>query len=244
MPDPVIRLVMFDLDGTLVDSAPDIAASVNDVLRSESLPELALERIRSWIGHGARQTLASAYACSVGRRTGTPPPAPEGSLLDRLMDAYRVFHDDHCGTRSTVYPQVGEVLQQLRELSVTLAVVTNKEEYFARQLLGRLGLDPWFATVVCGDTLPCRKPDAAPLRHCLARHGVHPRDALMVGDSVIDLRAARAAGMPFCFVAHGYGEPALAGRADVALTSFAELLDVLHAATSGCEPASTVPCRC
>jgi phosphoglycolate phosphatase len=233
----MIRLMMFDLDGTLVDSAPDIAASVNDVLRWESLPELDLATIRTWIGHGARQTLASAYVCSVGERTDSrDPPAPDGSLLDRLMDAYRAFHDDHCGKRSTVYPGVDEVLRRLQELSVTLAVVTNKEEYFARQLLGRLGLDRWFATVVGGDTLPCRKPDPAPLRHCLAQHGVHSRDALMIGDSVIDLRAARAAGTPFCFAAHGYGEPALACEADAALKSFAELVDVLHAATTPVPP--------
>ncbi len=220
----MIELVMFDLDGTLVDSAPDIAAIVNNILEEEGLPEVSLPMIRSWIGYGARHTVSTAYIYSSARAGKDHPVEPSSLIFDRLMARYSALHSANCGVRSTVYPGVPEALEQLRRLSVQLAVVTNKEESFARELLLSVGLARWFSVVVGGDTLTTRKPDAAPLRHCLAMHGVSADQALMLGDSAVDVKAARAAGVRAVLVRYGYSAGIEAVLADATVESLAEIV--------------------
>lgn len=224
----MIELVMFDLDGTLVDSAPDIAAIVNDILEEERLPQVSLPLIRSWIGYGARHTVSTAYIYSSARAGKDHPLEPSSLIFDRLMARYAELHSANCGVRSRVYPGVTEALEQLHKLSVQLAVVTNKEECFARELLLRIGLARWFSTVIGGDTLPTRKPDPAPLRHCMAVHRVSADRALMLGDSAIDVKAAHAAGVRAVLVRHGYLPSADAVLADATVESFDEVVNQIR----------------
>jgi len=238
------QLVIFDLDGTLIDSAPEIADAVNEVLRTERLPECPLAEIRALIGEGARTTVARAYAQSqrrargeTGAAAGTDPDPdpgcavlPDRTLLDRLMSTYAQSILASSGRRSTIYPHVHTALDYLRNTGVQTALVTNKEERFALPLLTALGLRG-FAPIVCGDTLPTRKPHPAPILRCLAHHDVAPEHALVIGDSELDVIAARAAGVRSLLVAWGYGS---LERSDPAsrLNSFAELPREIESARS------------
>src|SRR5829696_1564911 len=177
----MIGLIAFDLDGTLVDTAAEIADTVNDVLQTEGLAGLPATTIRDWIGRGAREVVERAYVRRAGIAQGQQ--RCEAGHLDTMMVAYARFHAARCGTSSRLFPDVESTLIALRALSIKLAVVTNKEERFARQLLEAHGLSDFFDPIVGGDTLPTRKPDAAPLRHCLEVHGIPPERALLVGDS-------------------------------------------------------------
>jgi len=186
-------LVVFDLDGTLVDSASDIAEAVNRTLVDWSLPRQEEAMIRGWIGDGARALVASAFA-----HAGTAID------LDRVMPGFMVHYADCLLLYPTVYPGVVETLQALRERKVALAICTNKPQRFVRPLLDALGLGEYFECIVGGDTLPERKPSAAPLLHVVDHFGLQPSQCLMVGDSETDLLTAQAAGLPMALVTYGY----------------------------------------
>ena len=187
-------LVVFDLDGTLVDSASDIAESVNRTLEEWSLPRVEEPLIRGWIGEGARTLLQHALLHAGG-----------GTLdVDAVFPSLETHYGD-CLLRSPqVYPGVHEVLDALRAAGVDLAVCTNKPERFVRPLLDALDLGGYFECIVGGDTLPERKPSAMPLLHLVDRFGLSPVQCLMVGDSETDLLTAQAAGVPMALVTYGY----------------------------------------
>ena len=147
--------------------------------------------------------------------------------LDALMPAFSLHYFEHCGRRSRVYPEVEAALDGLRDRGAHLAVITNKEERFAFPLLERHGLRDYFELVVCGDTLPAKKPDPMPIVHCLRRFGVSPAHAVFVGDSEIDVMTARAAGVAAWAVPYGYnhGRPIASARPDRVIESFAELVE-------------------
>jgi phosphoglycolate phosphatase len=224
----MIGLIAFDLDGTLVDTAAEIADTVNDVLQTEGLASLPEATIRDWIGRGAREVVARAYAVRAGIAQGKQ--RGDAGHLDTMMVAYARFHAARCGTRSRLFPDVESTLIALRALSIKLAVVTNKEESFARQLLEAHGILDFFDPIVGGDTLPTRKPDPAPLRHCLEVHGIPPGRALLVGDSELDVRTARAAGVRSVVVPYGYnGGKAIAScEPDLIIATVAELLNLVR----------------
>lgn len=228
----MIELVAFDLDGTLVDSAAEISETVNDVLRLYGLPDLPATTIRNWIGLGARAAMAKAFAhCAAVKESAAHRSQPlDATRLDSIMLKYARSHALRCGTQSHVFPKVKASLVRLRAECVNLAVVTNKEERFARQLLDAHGLSEFFDPIVGGDTLPTRKPDPAPLRHCLEFHGISAARALMVGDSDIDVRTARAAGVTCWVVPYGYngGKPIAASGPDAVIESLEELVDFVR----------------
>lgn len=186
-------LVVFDLDGTLVDSASDIAESVNRTLEEWSLPRVEEPVIRGWIGEGARTLLQQAL-----RHAGS-------SLeVDAVFPSLEKHYGD-CLLRSPqVYPGARETLGALRRADVALAVCTNKPQRFIRPLLQALALEDYFGCIVGGDTLPERKPSAMPLLHLVEHFGLSPAQCLMVGDSETDLLTAQAAGMPMALVTYGY----------------------------------------
>ncbi len=186
-------LVVFDLDGTLVDSASDIAEAVNRTLADWSLPRVDESVIRGWIGDGARALVASAFA-----HAGKPID------LDEVMPGFMVHYADCLLLYPAVYPGVVETLQALRDGGVAVAICTNKPERFVRPLLDALGLGRYFECIVGGDTLPERKPSAVPLLHVVNHFGLQPAQCLMVGDSATDLRTAAAANMPMALVTYGY----------------------------------------
>lgn len=199
-------LILFDLDGTLVETAPEIADAVNDTLHDFGWPGVDEAQVARWIGHGTGALLVQAVARASGR-------TPEAVRADGRHAAVVARYDGHyarrCGMRSRPYPHVRATLSALRARGTKLAVVTNKETRYTERLLAVHGLRPAFDRIVCGDTGPTRKPDPAGVLECLRGFGVEPAHALFVGDSSIDAETARRAGIAVWLLPYGYnlGEP-------------------------------------
>ena len=186
-------LVLFDLDGTLVDSAADIAEAVNRMLDELGHAREDEALVRSWIGLGAHALVESAL-----RHAGSKVGA------DAVMPGFMVHYEDCLLLNARLYPGTAEMLDALAGAGVAVSMATNKPERMARVLAEAMGIDHHFRHVVGGDTLAERKPSAMPLLHLAALHGVAAKDTLMVGDSEADAGAARAAGMDLVLVRHGY----------------------------------------
>ena len=194
-----VKAVMIDLDGTLVDSIPDLAAAANGMLREMGHRELDVDVVRTYVGKGIPNLVARALT---GSLEGTVPQ----EVLARAMPIYERWYTEVNGRHTTVYPGVIEGLEALRKAQFPLACVTNKSARFTQPLLEYLGLARYFGQVVAGDTLPQKKPDPAPLLYACSRIGVAPREMLFIGDSLNDSQAARAAGCPIFCVPYGYNE--------------------------------------
>ena len=199
-------LIMFDLDGTLVETAPEICDAVNDTLRRFDLPDVSQQQVNDWIGHGTRELLIQALASSSMTRVEVVRVSESFPLIAAEFD---IHYQARCGTRSHLYPQVRETLTALRARGVKLAVVTNKEGRFTGTVLNVHSLQGLLDDVVSGDTLPTKKPDPAGIFHCLAQFGVPAHRALFVGDSSIDVATARNAGVAVWALPYGYnmGQP-------------------------------------
>jgi phosphoglycolate phosphatase len=224
-------LVLFDLDGTLVETAPEISDAVNDTLRHFGWPPVEESLVADWIGHGTAALLRHAVA----RATASPPATePTRDLLERVCRVYDRYYAERCGTRGRLYPGAREVLAALRTGGSRLAVVTNKERRYTERVLAIHGLDDAFDRVIAGDTLPTKKPDPAGVLDCLAAFGLPPARALFVGDSSIDAATARNAGVRVWLLPHGYnmGEPIEGIDSDRLLPDFATLLRELGAGTA------------
>lgn len=180
------RLAIFDLDGTLVDSVEDLAASVNHALRVVGLPRRDLDEIRGFVGEGARVLLERAVA-------------PRADLVEPALAAWREHYEDHCLDRTRLYPGIAALVAGAGR---TLAVHTNKPGALARKILDGLGLRSRFALVLGGDEAP-RKPDPTGVRLIQARVGAAPEETVFVGDSLVDLATARAAGVRHVAVTWG-----------------------------------------
>lgn len=208
------KTLVFDLDGTLVDSAPDIAAAVNALFAELELPEVELALIRRMIGDGAPVLLERALA-----HVGASHSAAD------LMPRFSVHYGENAVRLTTVYPAVVETLTQLRDLGCCLGVCTNKPIGPTRAVLTALGLDSLIEAVVGGDSLPQRKPAPEPLLAVIDALGGTPDNAVLIGDSAVDLACAAAAGVPAIIIPSGYGmaEP----KATIIAASFADLPDVI-----------------
>jgi phosphoglycolate phosphatase len=220
------QAVLFDLDGTLVETAPEIRDAVNATLRSLGLPEAPLAQVEAWIGHGTGTLLARALA----HASGVPHAQVRASALWRVAEPRFVSeYGERCGSNSRPYPQARELLEALRERRVHTAVVTNKEQRFAERVLQCHGLDAWLDRLVGGDLLPSRKPDPAGVHLCLRGFGVGPAQALFVGDSSIDVATARNAGLRVWAVDHGYnlGEPIASAQPDRVLSGLQQVLEAV-----------------
>lgn len=196
-------LVIFDLDGTLVDSLSDIAEALNLTLADWHLPQVEEAAVRGWIGEGVRVLVASALS-ALGSRL----------VLDEVMPGFMQHYGETLLHRPRLYPGVAEALAVLADRETPLAVCTNKPSRFVEPLLAHLGVAQRFAAVLGGDSLPERKPSAVPLLHLCTQFHCAPARALMVGDSATDAAAARAAGVPLALVRYGYLrglDPAQAG---------------------------------
>ena len=217
-------LVMFDLDGTLIETAPEICDAVNDTLKHFGLPEVTQDQVDRWIGHGTRELLIQALA---DVRKVTVEAIRASDTLVLIAAEFDRHYQRRCGTRSHLYPQVREVLHLLRHQGVRLAVVTNKEARYTRTVLDAHQLAPLFDRVVSGDTLPTKKPDPAGIQSCLDQFQVPAERALFVGDSSIDVATARNAGVPVWALPYGYnmGQPIEACRPDRVIADFSLLLN-------------------
>ena len=193
-------LVMFDLDGTLVDSVPDLAAAVDAMLQEQHCQPAGEEKVRLWVGNGAAVLVRRALADADGLDESQVSDSLHQASLQRFLHHYRRAS----GHYSKLYPGVKEGLQQLRSAGVTLALVTNKPAEFVPHLLADLGIDDHFAAWLGGDSLPEKKPHPAPLQSLLEQFQVAVDDALMVGDSRSDMEAGRAAGVRTLAVTYGY----------------------------------------
>lgn len=194
-----VAAVMIDLDGTLLDTVPDITAAAERMLAALGLPACAPEQIRSFVGKGIPNLVERCLAASAG---GARVVALQAEALAVFQD----FYSEESGRRSLVYPGVIEGLEQLRALRLRLACVTNKAARYTLPLLEQKDLARYFELVVSGDTLARKKPDPMQLLHICTAFALAPRAALLIGDSVNDALAARAAGCPVICVAYGYNE--------------------------------------
>ncbi|OLU12875.1 phosphoglycolate phosphatase [Pseudomonas sp. PA1(2017)] len=213
------RLVMFDLDGTLVDSVPDLATAVDRMLVELGREPAGVERVRQWVGNGARVLVRRALAGGLDHATVGEAESEEA--LARFLDIYADCHE-----LITLYPGVHELLEALSTAAVELAVVTNKPERFVAPLLEQVGLGGYFRWIIGGDTLPQQKPDPAALLQVMRLAGVSRSQSLFVGDSRSDVLAARAAGVPCVAVSYGYnhGRPVAEEEPQLVVDSLAELL--------------------
>lgn len=217
------RAVLFDLDGTLVETAPEICDAVNATLAFLHLPPATLGQVEAWIGHGTGTLLLRALA----HATGWPEAQVRASDLWRIAQPrFDADYERHCGSNSRPYPHARELLEALRARGVRSALVTNKERRYTEALLRRHALDGLLDRWICGDTLPVRKPDPAGVLDCLQAFGVEAADALFVGDSSIDVATARNAGVRVWAVTHGYnmGEPIAAAAPDRVLGGLGDVL--------------------
>lgn len=189
--------LLFDLDGTLVHSLPDIAASANHVRGHHGLEPVPEATVRTWVGDGARTLLERALA-----------ELPDPPDLDASYRVYAEHHEVQCTGLVAPFPGVTECLQRWRATGHPLAVVTNKPERFAQRVLAHLGMDSWFGAVVGGDSTAERKPSPLPLQRALEILGTSSDGALMVGDGVQDLRAGQALGIRTAAVLFGYWDEA------------------------------------
>lgn len=214
---------LFDLDGTLIDTAPDIDGALNATLAVAGLPRVNESLTRHWVGHGSRMLLMQAL-----KHHERPDLLADEPRITELLKVFIDHYTAHIADCSRPYPDVVDTLATLRANGAKLAVVTNKLTGLSHRVLAALDLDHLFAAVVCGDTLALSKPDPGPALHACAALGVSPADALFVGDSTTDVETARNAGCPVVVVRDGYnhGTPAHDLGADGVIDSFAELLGV------------------
>ncbi|GGE91350.1 phosphoglycolate phosphatase [Sphingomonas prati] len=210
-------VVAFDLDGTLVDTAPDLTAALNNALGSLGRPAIDPESVRHMVGHGARALLRQGL-----QATGTC----DETLIDRGFPVFIDHYTAHIADTSRPYPGVAEALDRLDTLGVKLAICTNKAESLALRLVEALGWQDRFAAIVGGDTLPVRKPDPTPLFAAIAHAGGGP--AAFVGDSITDTDTARAAALPCIAVTFGFRDrPAEELGATALIDHFDELIPAL-----------------
>jgi phosphoglycolate phosphatase len=222
---PSRDLVVFDLDGTLIDTAPDLARIMNAILTREGLAALDPDSVRQMVGSGARALMERGLAAA--------GIAPDDSLLDRLVYEFIEIYQGDIAIDSRPYPGMVDALDRLRARGARLAVCTNKPERLSRLLLAHFDLDDRFAAVVGGDTLARRKPDPDPLIEVIARARGAPGRTVLVGDSITDIKTARAAGVPVIGVSFGYTEIAMKHLgADAVIDHFDELDAALVAVRS------------
>ncbi len=214
---PGLKAVVFDLDGTLIDSAPDLAAALNRLLAREGLPPVRLAEVHTMIGDGVAKLVERGFATH-----GRTLSAGE---LERFSVRFVADYEPNSSVETQPFPGAIEALRALRDAGFALGVCTNKPEAATRSILAAFGMDPFIAAAVGGDTLPgTKKPEPATLRETLRRLGAEAGQAIAVGDSPNDVAAARAAGVPIVAVTFGYSRvpPAELG-ADRLIGRFADL---------------------
>jgi phosphoglycolate phosphatase len=218
-----ISAVAFDLDGTLLETGPDLAAAANRMLADMGLPPQTQQTLIYFIGHGIVNLVRRALQAASGAE-------PSAAAIDRGTERFRAHYREHLCVRTQPYPGVLECLQWLRAHGVRRACITNKSEEFARPLLEHTALAQHIELLIGGDTLPAKKPDPQPLLHAAGFFGIAASRLLLVGDSDVDVKAARAAGAPIALVSYGYsgGTPAHALGADVVIDRLDEITGFLQ----------------
>ena len=210
--------LLFDLDGTLIDTAGDLAAAMNAALSAAGRPALATETVRHLVGHGALAMIEEGF-----ERTGAPI---EDADKDDALATFLEYYCSNIADQSTPYPGVLRAIDTLRARGAKIAICTNKTEKPARDLIAALAIEERFDVIVGGDTTIAPKPDPAPVRLCLER--TDAKRAIFIGDSDTDIRAAKASGLPVIFVDFGYGPATLADQADVQISGHEALVGAVE----------------
>jgi phosphoglycolate phosphatase len=218
-----VKMVMIDLDGTLIHTAPDLADCANRMLADLGRAPHPVETVLTWIGNGVPRLVKRAL-------TGEMWAEPEAELFERALTLFQQHYAAHVSDLSRPYAGVVEGLESARAAGFRLACITNKAEAFTRPLLRNLDLERYFELVLSGDSLPKQKPDPLPLQHACRHFGITPDHGVLVGDSSNDVEAARAAGMPVICVSYGYnhGHDIREARPDAVVDSLPEVLQYLR----------------
>jgi len=216
------EMVLIDVDGTLVDSVPDLAYCVDEMMKQLGMPVHGEARVREWVGNGVERLVRRAL---IGKLEGEPDEA----LFDQAYPIFIELYSENTSKRSCLYPGVKQGLEYLKSEGYKIGCVTNKAAQFTEPLLNDLGVSDYFSIVISGDTLEKKKPDPMPLLHAAKYFNVAPEQALMIGDSISDVKAARAAGFRIVCMTYGYnhGVDIREAKPDAVMDSMAELPDLL-----------------
>ena len=218
-------MILIDLDGTLVDSVPDLAYCVDAMMARLGRPPHGEAKVRNWVGNGVERLVRRAL---IGQLEGEPDEADFQVAYPIFLELYR----DNTSQRSQLFPGIRDGLDWLKAAGYRLGCVTNKAAQFTEPLLRDLGVRDYFEIVISGDTLPRSKPDPLPLLHAAAHFGAEPARALMIGDSISDVKAARAAGFTIFCMSYGYnhGQDIRDYHPDAVLDALTEVKGLLEGA--------------
>ncbi|MDD5394573.1 MAG: phosphoglycolate phosphatase [Thiothrix sp.] len=220
------KMVLIDVDGTLVDSVPDLAFCVDEMMKQLDMPVRGEAAVRQWVGNGVQRLTERAL-------TNDLDGYPDAELFARAMPIFMELYAENTSKRSRLYDGVVEGLDFLQSCKgLKLGCVTNKAEQFTLPLLKDLGIFDRFEIIVSGDTLPEKKPHPLPLLHAAEKLGVKPEDAVMIGDSKSDVKAARAADFQIICMTYGYnhGEDIRNYHPDAVIDSMTELNNLINCA--------------
>jgi len=220
------EMILIDVDGTLVDSVPDLAFCVDAMMERLGRPPYGEAVVRNWVGNGVERLVRRAL---IGQLDGEPEEAD----FEQALPIFTALYRENTSGRSHLYPGIREGLDYLQNAGYPLGCITNKAAQFTEPLLRDLGVRDYFDIVISGDTLPRKKPDPLPLLHAAEHFGVKPDTALMVGDSVSDVKAARAAGFAIVCMSYGYnhGIDIRTADPDAVLDSLIEIKGLLEQAS-------------
>ncbi len=216
------KLIMIDVDGTLVDSVPDLAYCVDETMKAIGKKPWGEAQVRHWVGNGVPKLVERSLT---GELEGTPDQVE----YDQAYPIFLELYSHNTSVRSCLYDGVKEGLDYMKAQGYTLGCVTNKAEQFTLPILKDLGIFDYFGIVVSGDTLSKKKPDPLPLLHSAEFFGIEPQHSLMLGDSVSDVKASRAAGFEIICMSYGYnhGNDIRDTNPDLVIDSMAELKEYL-----------------
>ncbi len=220
-----VKAVVIDLDGTLLDTAPDIAEAAQRMLRDLGMAPVGLEKIQSFIGNGIANLVRRAL-------TGDMQGRPDEALFARALPLFEKHYEEVLSRETRPYPGVVDGLNALRDAGFPLVCVTNKAERFTLPLLAAMGMKACFDLILSGDSLPRKKPDPLPLRYAAIYYEAEPKDLLLVGDSLNDSQAARAAGCAVALLPYGYngGKDVREQDCDAVIDSLPEVLELIRKA--------------
>jgi len=216
------KLIMIDVDGTLVDSVPDLAYCVDELMVLMGREKWGEAKVRHWVGNGVPKLVERSL-------TGELEGTVDKSDFDKAYPIFLELYAENTSERSSLYDGVREGLDYMKSEGYTLGCVTNKAEQFTLPILRDLGIFDDFGIVISGDTLEKKKPDPLPLLHAAKHFGIDSKDSLMLGDSISDVKASRAAGFEIICMSYGYnhGDDIRDANPDLVIDSMAELKDYL-----------------
>ncbi|GFO56716.1 haloacid dehalogenase [Geomonas sp. Red276] len=211
---PALKLLIFDLDGTLIDSLPDLTDAANRMREHFGLSPFTIPDVRKLVGQGARSLVERAL------------PGASDSQVEEGLEIFLAYNLAHIADKTRPYPGVAETLQALHDRGFTMALVSNKNVALCREVLAKLGLDRFFPTVLGADSLPFRKPSPEPVLALVKKFELDPRECAMIGDSINDMAAGEGAGVITIGCRYGYGEASELAGADFQVEEFPSLLNL------------------